>query len=83
MESKGVLLICNKTGKQFIGEFNEVGQKKEVHNFFMLEEHQPFDDKKLVPVTDLITAENLLPCRKCGDREMGKCKCAKKICGLF
>ena len=44
----------------------------------MLEEHQTFDDKNLVPVTDLITAENLLLCRKCGDREMGKCKCAKK-----
>ena len=49
----------------------------------MLEEHQPFDDKNLVPVTDLITAENLLLCRKCGDREMGKCKCAKKSVDCF
>lgn len=78
MENKGILLVCNKTGRQFIGEFREKNGLKEVHNFFMLDEKKEINNKNLVPLNNIVTAENLLTCRKCGERKMGSCNCAKK-----
>lgn len=74
---KLVLAHCSEKNRHFCLEVKENGTKYSVVNFIELSQAE----KSHIPADyvegNLITAANLVPCKKCGTRVVGSCNCAK------
>lgn len=74
--TKLVKARCKKTGAAFGLEVRAKGRGWEVVNFVRLTDAEDAAVASEVTVTDLKTADCLLPCSACGSRKVGGCRCA-------
>ena len=79
---KLVLAKCKKTGKRFCLEIEERDGREKVKNFIDIDEANASKIKSANVSGGLESADNLLPCEKCGNRVVGACSCtrAEKRC---
>lgn len=78
MENKKVVKgYCKKSKQHFYLELRQIGGTWMVVNFAHLEPKIAAAINTDIR-TPLVTAENLLPCSKCGSRRVGGCNCAQK-----
>lgn len=81
-DTKFVKAYCKKTKQYMALEAKKIGSEWKVVNMTFLSD---YDGKILtseIKQDKFYTNENLLPCYKCGGREVGGCNCAPKQSGI-
>lgn len=76
-EGKIVLAHCKKTGKHFCLEIKNINGREQVVNFLDLKKEEADVLSSDLIDGELSTAGSLIPCRHCGSRKVGGCRCAK------
>ena len=81
-DTKIIMSNCSKTGKKFCSEVKKKGLIYEVVNFIEVTGTEAEKLRSDIDVSNLVTAENLIPCRYCGTRKISSCDCSvnKKQC---
>lgn len=79
IDTKFVKARCKKTGKYFALEVKQFGSEWRVVNVDELDADKARVVASEVKQARFVTADNLLPCSRCGDRRIGGCSCARKI----
>lgn len=74
--TKFLKAVCKKTGRHFALELAQIGGTWKAVNFLEIDGKQAALMTSEVRQPRFVTNENLRPCVKCGNREVGGCKCA-------
>lgn len=77
-ESKFLKAYCAKTGQYFGLEIKKFGMKWKVVNMIQLSTDEAKLISSEIEQSSFDTNENLIACRKCGNRRVGGCSCSKK-----
>lgn len=80
-ETQMVKVCCKKTGRHFALEVKKFGAKWKVVNFIAISAEEAAVMQNDIDQEKFETAESLLPCKKCGQRTVGGCRCKSK-CGV-
>ena len=76
-DTKIIKTICAKTGKYFALEVKQFGGEYRVVNMVELSGDEADHIASEIRVKALKSAENLLPCSRCGSRTVMGCACAR------
>jgi hypothetical protein len=76
-DTKIVKAICAKTGKYFALEVKQIGGENRVVNMVELSSGEADHIASEMRVKELKSADNLLPCSRCGSRTVRGCACAR------
>ena len=77
-ESKMLKARCNKTGLLFGLELKKIGSAWKVVNVVRISNEEASIIASEVKQADFFTNENLLACRRCGNRRVSGCSCSRK-----
>ncbi len=77
-DNKFLKAYCEKTKQYFGLEMKKVGSEYKVVNMIHLSDDEAKLISSNVEQPHFVTNENLIPCSKCGNRQVGGCSCASK-----
>lgn len=78
-DSKMLKAVCNKTGLHLGLELKKLGNVWKVVNVVRLSDDEAVIIGSEVTQASFLTNDNLLACRKCGNRKVGGCNCSKEL----